>query len=313
MSESKQEQQSGNKWGRRKFVTTLITASGIVPILFNPSEVMAKSPNHTINGKPFTVQQIIDLILQSIPSAPFPQTVDTIKAGTGDQVVSGIATTMFATNAVIEKAAALGVNFIIAHEPTFYNHADDTTWLQNDEVYQHKLALLKKRKMAVWRFHDYIHGHKADGILMGVFTALGWERFYNANKPLFITIPSTPLKSVIELSKKKLGIPHVKFIGNPAQSIQTVALIPGAAGGRMQIEAIRDDKPDLLMCGELNEWETSEYVRDLQFMGGKASLLVLGHIVSEEPGLEWLVKWLQPQVPDIKITHIPSGDAFSWA
>jgi hypothetical protein len=38
--------------------------------------------------------------------------------------------------------------------------------------------------------------------------------------------------------------------------------------------------------------------------------LVLGHIVSEEPGLEWTVQWLQPQLPGIKITHIPSGDAF---
>jgi hypothetical protein len=50
--------------------------------------------------------------------------------------------------------------------------------------------------------------------------------------------------------------------------------------------------------GELNEWETSEYIRDQRASGGKTALLVLGHIVSEEPGLEWLVKWLQPQVPE---------------
>jgi hypothetical protein len=54
-------------------------------------------------------------------------------------------------------------------------------------------------------------------------------------------------------------------------------------------------------------------VRDLRSSGAKTALLVLGHIVSEEPGLEWLEKWLQPQIPAIKITHIPSGDAFSWA
>jgi hypothetical protein len=54
-------------------------------------------------------------------------------------------------------------------------------------------------------------------------------------------------------------------------------------------------------------------VRDLRYFGGKTSLVVLGHIVSEEPGLQWLVSWLQPQVPAIKITHIPSNDAFSWA
>jgi hypothetical protein len=81
----------------------------------------------------------------------------------------------------------------------------------------------------------------------------------------------------------------------------------------MQIKALQKEKPDLLIVGELNEWETSEYVRDARYIGDKTALLVLGHIVSEEPGLEWLVQWLQPQIPDVKVTHIPSGDAFKWA
>jgi putative NIF3 family GTP cyclohydrolase 1 type 2 len=89
-------------------------------------------------------------------------------------------------------------------------------------------------------------------------------------------------------------------------------LAPGAAGGTRQIEALQKEKPDVMICGELNEWETSEYVRDLRYMGLKTSLIVLGHIVSEEPGLEWLEKWLQPQIPGIKVTHIPSNDAFTW-
>lgn len=269
-------------------------------------------PLHTATIGKLTVQQVIDIILQNIPGAPFPQTVDTIKIGSGNQVVSGIATTMFATNAIIEKAAAAGINFIIAHEPTFYSHTDDVGWLQNDRVFQYKQELLKKHNMVVWRFHDYIHAHKPDGVMMGVLTALGWGKYYNPVKPHLLNIAPSSLKNIIELTKSKLGITHVKYIGNPLQSIQSVALIPGAAGGRMQIESIRNDQPDLLICGELNEWETSEYIRDLQYMGNKTALLVLGHIVSEEPGLEWLVKWLQPQVPDIKITHIPSGDAFSW-
>ena len=72
-------------------------------------------------------------------------------------------------------------------------------------------------------------------------------------------------------------------------------------------------KPDLLIVGELNEWETSEYVRDMRHMGAKTSLVVLGHIQSEEPGLKWLVEWLQPQLPGVRITHVPSKDAFRWA
>jgi hypothetical protein len=68
----------------------------------------------------------------------------------------------------------------------------------------------------------------------------------------------------------------------------------------------------LLIVGELNEWETAEYIRDFRYQGGKTSLVVLGHSVSEEPGMQWLLPWLQPKAPGVKITHVPSGDPFNW-
>jgi len=73
-----------------------------------------------------TIRDVIDKLQADVPGAPFPQTVDTIKAGDWGQPVKGIVTTMFATDVVIEKTISLGANFIIAHEPTFYNHLDET-------------------------------------------------------------------------------------------------------------------------------------------------------------------------------------------
>lgn len=293
-------------WGRRKFVTTSLTVSAGMIL---PASMYA-SKQAQLN---ISVKQVIDLILKTIPGAPFAQTVDTIKAGDQNQSVTGIVTTMFATVNVIEKAAKAGANFIIAHEPSFYNHQDDTKWLEKDEVYQYKAALLAKHKIVVWRFHDYIHAHKPDGVMQGVLTLLGWEKYKDAAKQNVLHIPASSLSSVIQLVKNKLGIEHVKYIGEEKQLCSHIILIPGAAGGRTQINALAAEKPDLLIVGELNEWETSEYIRDLRAAGGKTALLVLGHIVSEEPGLEWLVTWLQPQLPGIPVTHIPSGDAFKWA
>lgn len=295
-------------WGRRAFVTTMLAASA-ASIMPGTGIAQTKPTGQTI----ITIQQVIDLVLKSIPGAPFKQTVDTIKAGDVNQPVRGIVTTMFATIDVIRQAASLGANFIIAHEPTFYNHLDETAWLENDEVYRYKTDLLKKHNMVVWRFHDYIHAHQPDGVLMGVLTALGWQKYYNPAKPYLVTIAPTTLQFITNLTKSKLGIKQVKVIGDKTQLCTRIAFIPGAAGGRTQITALQKEKPDLLICGELNEWETSEYIRDLRSMGLKTSLLVLGHIVSEEPGLEWLEKWLQPQLPGIKITHIPLTDAFRWA
>jgi putative NIF3 family GTP cyclohydrolase 1 type 2 len=297
---------SNKNWNRKDFISAAFSLSAltVLPKMVTASDLFKEN---------MTVQQVIDLILKSIPGAPFKQTVDTIKFGDANQIVTGIVTTMFATVAVIEKTAKAGANFIIAHEPTFYNHADDTKWLETDEVYQYKIALLKKHNIAVWRFHDYIHAHKPDGVMAGVLAALGWEKYMDAEKPYLITVPPMSLQSIINSSKKGMAIEHVKYIGDLSQSCSRIAFIPGAAGGRTQINALMTQKPDLIIVGELNEWETSEYIRDQRASGGKTALLVLGHIVSEEPGLEWLVKWLQPQVRSIPVKHLPSGDAFSWA
>lgn len=298
-------------WKRRAFVNTLFKVAGSSALTIATSATIAnKGQDHKTE---LTVQQVIDLILKSIPGAPFEKTVDTIKAGEPTQIVTGIVTTMFATDEVIEKTAKLGANFIIAHEPTFYYHTDDAPWLEDDDVYRYKRDLLKKYKIAVWRFHDYIHAHQPDGVLTGVLEKLGWEKYYSPANPNLVTVPAMPLEAVVQLVKSKLSIPHLKVIGDNLQSCKRILLSPGAAGGASQIKALQKEKPDLFICGELNEWETSEYVRDLRFMGSKTALMVLGHIVSEEPGLEWLVKWLRPQLPGMKMTHIPSNDAFRWS
>ncbi|HET6253156.1 MAG TPA: Nif3-like dinuclear metal center hexameric protein [Puia sp.] len=263
-------------------------------------------------GTGMTVRQVIAALLADIPGAPFPKTVDTIKAGSLDQTVTGIVTTMFATNEVIAKAIRLGASFIIAHEPTYYNHADETKWLGDDPVLKAKQGVLKEHGITVWRFHDGIHQHNPDGIRMGVMQALGWEKLYNPNDPELVVAPVATMGDMIALLKKNLGIDHVKYIGDPGQMCSKLVLLPGAAGGQKQIGAIQQYQPDLLICGELNEWETSEYVRDARYLGEKIALVVLGHSVSEEPGMEWLVPVLQQKAPGIPVTHIVSGDAFSW-
>jgi putative NIF3 family GTP cyclohydrolase 1 type 2 len=151
-------------------------------------------------------------------------------------------------------------------------------------------------------------------VMMGVLTALGWDKNVDEQKPYIITIPATSLQNIIDLTKKKMGIAHLRYVGNKEQLCSRILFLPGSAGGRTQITSIGKEKPDLLICGEIDEWETSEYVRDLQLSGtSKTALMVLGHIVSEEPGLEWLEKWLRPQLNGIPVKHIPSTDAFSWA
>jgi putative NIF3 family GTP cyclohydrolase 1 type 2 len=293
---------------RRAFLAKMGLVLGTSGVL--PQWGTAKENSFYYPSAKMTIQQVIDLILTTIPGAPFKETVDTIKSGDGQQEVKGIVSTMFATVDVIKLTASLGANFIIAHEPTFYNHRDDTAWLESDQVFQFKNELLKKHGIVVWRFHDYWHTHRPDGVQMGVLTKLGWQDYFNAENSRMVVVPSTSLGDLITHVKKSLGIRQVRFIGDPKQICKRIALSPGAAGGRSQIQLLQKEKPDVLIVGEISEWETAEYIRDAQSMNLPMSLVVLGHAESEEPGMEWLVSWLQPKVPGIKVSHVPSHYPF---
>jgi hypothetical protein len=104
----------------------------------------------------------------------------------------------------------------------------------------------------------------------------------------------------------------LRSFGDLSKSCLRILVMPGAAGGRSQIQMMKKYEPDLLICGELSEWETAEYVRDARYQGRLLSLLVLGHSPSEEPGMEWMAPWLEKKVPGVKVTHIASGSPFSF-
>lgn len=287
---------------RRKFIYDISAVVGSGVMLSVP--LISNAANFVKTDKPYTVKQIIDLFISEVPGAPFANTVDTLKSGSEDTAVTGIVTAMFATVAVIRKAIDLGANFIIAHEPTFYNHTDDTSWLEHDDVYQYKANLLKKHNIAVWRNHDYIHSLKPDGVTKGVLTQLEWEKYADKDSPNILTFPRVSLKYLVGHAKEKLHIEQVRYIGNPAQTCSRVLFMPGAAGGHRQIQSIGMVKPDVIICGEIQEWETAEYIRDARAKGDNISLVVLGHIASEEPGSLFMQEWLKEKIPSLKTTHV---------
>jgi len=303
------KQNNDNHFERREFITTALKAAGATALLGIPAFNSAAK----YSGPPtiYTVQDIINIILKEIPSAPFAETVDTIKSGSANQNVTGIVTTMFSTIKVIEEAVKLKANFIIAHEPTFYNHTDDINWVAENEIVKKKQELLQQHNITIWRFHDYWHAYRPDGISTGVLKMAGWQQYYQPGE-VVLKMPPASLKNIVNHLKSSLNITHVKVIGDLEQVCERIAILPGASGGQRQISVVEKEKPDVLIVGEVHEWETAEYIRDSRLLGSKTSLIVLGHSVSEEPGMQFLVEWLQPKIPGMKITHVASEDPFLW-
>ncbi|MBS1530645.1 MAG: Nif3-like dinuclear metal center hexameric protein [Bacteroidetes bacterium] len=294
---------------RRKFIrNTGVAAAGIA--LTAP--LAGKAANLFEPDTPVTVKQIVDKFIAEVGVGNIPNTVDTLKSGSPDMVVTSVLTTMFATIDMIRKAISLNANFIIAHEPTFYNHQDNTDWLKDDDVYQYKADLLKQHNITIWRNHDYIHTHKPDGVLKAQLEQLEWTDYADKDFPNLLTMQSTPLRDLVHQAKVKLNIDTVRYIGDMSELCRRVLFLEGAPGGMRQIEAIMKYRPNAVFCGEISEWETAEYVRDARAKGDNLSLIVLGHIASEERGSQFMLEWMKKNFPAIKTTHVSPGNSLKF-
>ena len=259
--------------------------------------------------KNLTIQDVINLILEEIPDASRKSTVDTVKVGDPSQPVRGILTTFLATHRIIDYVAQHGLNLIITHEPIFYNHLDETAWLSKNPVYQKKRKVLEDHGIVVWRFHDYWHAHEPDGILDGVLKHLGWKAYADARQPHLCQIPPTSLGDLSLFVKSRFGAKRLRVMGRFGMSCSRVGVLAGAPSGRRQIEMLSE--ADILITGEVREWEVTEYVRDANWQADvEKGLIVVGHALSEEPGMKWLADWLTPRLPRTIVVHQATRDPF---
>ncbi|HOK05112.1 MAG TPA: Nif3-like dinuclear metal center hexameric protein [Victivallales bacterium] len=262
----------------------------------------------------YTVKDIINTIIDSIPNGIRQNTVDTLKCGNPDMIVSGIASTFTATVEVIKQAEILGDNLIITHEPTFFDHYDEVEkWLENDSIVEKKKKLLIQKNIAVWRFHDNWHRNIPDGILTGIVKKLNWQNYQSLNDPRIFIRKEQYLRDLIEELKTVFRMKTIRVIGNPDNKIKKIALILGAYGGQYQIKFISEHPEiDAVVCGETVEWQTCEYIRDSASLGRKISLIILGHALSEQEGMNYLVEWLKPKFAGLPIHYIEVPDLFSF-
>ena len=260
-----------------------------------------------------TAREVVARIQQQVGVPWQSDTVDTFKAGNPDTPVTGIAVTMMATLDVLQRAAAAGDNLIITHEPTFFDHLDIADQLpekDNDPVLVEKRQFIEKHGLVVWRFHDHWHARTPDGIEAGMVHALGWEKFQDAQNQYLFNLPEISLEKLASDIKQKLGIHIVRVVGDPGLQVSRLAFAPGAAGFTHHARALEMAGVQALVIGEAREWETVEYVADAVSEGKQKSLIILGHIPSEQAGMEECTRWLKTFVTWVPIQFVPAREPF---
>jgi putative NIF3 family GTP cyclohydrolase 1 type 2 len=254
-----------------------------------------------------TAAEVIQRIQKNVGVPWRDQTVDTIKSGSPATSVRGIATTMMATLDVVQRAAGAGCNMVITHEPTFYSHEDKTDALQDDPTYRFKQDFLDKNSMVVFRFHDHWHAHRPDGIATGMAQALGWEKNADPQNPRQFLFDGIALDALAKQMRDNLSIKTMRVIGDPALRVRTVS---ANWGYNSSLRPFARPDLDVLVIGEAREWELIEYVADAVTSGRKKGLIVLGHIPSEQSGMQYCAAWLKSFISEVPIDFIPAAEPF---
>jgi len=230
---------------------------------------------------------------------------DTFKAGKPDTPVRGIATTGMSTFDVLRRAASAGKNLVITHEPTFYNDRDVTTALQSDPIYLAKQRFIADHDLVVWRFHDHAHRLRPDPLVAGSARALGWTEYASPDDPRVYVLPATTLGELAAVVARRLNDRAIRIVGDPAMKVSRVALGPG-----YDIPALTTSV-DVSVGGEISEsGSNTEYALDATAAGQPKGMIMLGHMMSEDHGMQEVAAWLRTFLSELPIAFTPAGEPF---
>lgn len=262
--------------------------------------------------KALTAREIIAQIQQHSNVSWAGDTVDTFKAGNPDTPITGIATAMMATFDVLKKAADQNANLIITHEPTFYSHLDTTEKFEaaNDPVWREKEKFVAEHHLVIWRFHDHWHMMKPDGILRGMADALQWEGNESVTDPNLFSLPRMTVRDLAKTIQQRIGVKTIRVVGDPDLEVTHVALMPGAAGTQRHVPLLRRDDVEVLVIGEVPEWETIEYASDAAAEGRHKALILVGHVQSEQAGMAYCAAWLKTFIRQVPVSYVQTPELY---
>ena len=290
-----------NHLSRREFVR--LSATGAIAA----SLVVDSAP---IGAAASTAQEIVDRIKQTLGVEWTAATVDTFKAGDPSTVVKGVVTTSLATMDVMRRAVRAGANMVITSGPTFYSRTDRATPPpSSDPVFAAKNEFIRTNNLVVWRFSDHWRLRTPDPFAQGLIDALGWATYSASTGPLRVTVPAVTLGALVADVKTKLNARGgMRVIGDPKARVQTIGVLPGS----VPIQAMLTLLPqvDVIVAGEIREWESSEYVRDTVTAGRNKGLILIGRTLSEDTGMKVCARWLQTIVSGVPCRWMPVGDPY---
>ena len=237
------------------------------------------------------------------------KTVDTLKSGSPDAEIQGIAVAWMTYTWAIRQALSLGCNVFVTHEPTYYNHWDNDASILGLQAVRDKQALIERSNLVILRCHDLWDQMPEIGIpdswahFLGLGQAIagqGYFRVYDVSGRTAVAVAQA-----IAERTRHLGQEAVQLIGPADKPVTRLCIGTGAITPFLTL--IRDYQADLVICTDdgISHWRDAAFAIDMDI-----PMIVVNHPVSEEPGMINLADHLRAKFPHIPVHHIPQRCMF---
>jgi putative NIF3 family GTP cyclohydrolase 1 type 2 len=124
----------------------------------------------------------------------------------------------------------------------------------------------------------------------------------------FYIVPTTTLRVLAADVARRLNDHGIRIAGDPDMKVSRIALGPGYG-----IPALTPDV-DVSIGGETPEsGGNAEYALDASAAGQPKGMIILGHLMSEDHGMQEVAEWLRTFLNELPIEFIAAGEPFAAA
>ncbi len=224
-------------------------------------------------------------------------------AGRRDKEVNAVYIALDATQEVVDRAIAQGMDMIITHHPMIFSAIKSVT---NDDFTGRKIVKLIKNDISLYAMHtnfDVMGMADACADEMGLKKCSVLETTYEdeISKEGFGRVGKLPrimsLKECAEHVKEKFHLEYVKVYGDPDQVVETAALCPGS-GKSMADSAIRE-KADVYITGDIGHHDGIDLVEQ------GLSVIDAGHFGIEKIFVPYMEEYLHRELPGLRTVCHP--------
>lgn len=258
-----------------------------------------------------TAQQLSDALHSLWPHCDPDQTVDQVIEGDPEQEAAGVAVCWMPLSSTLREAASRGLNTVVAHEPTYYDHFELRRQPGHrllEEAKAAKAELVRELGITIIRCHDVWDALPERGV------PFEWGRFLGLGEPaasrrylnLYRITPMRAWDAAQHIAARTAtaGQSTVHFYGDPDRMVEIIGIGTGCCSEALELYEFGGDLA-VTVDDIARAWIIGAYCCDT----GRP-LVVVNHGVSEDCAMDSLAEAVRGLVPGVPVEVLRQGASF---